>query len=361
MRATTLSQPLAFHLGQGWRVLQAHWVHFALLAAYWLAAHGVAAFFGLADQISAGLYLSFVPRAMMAYLLIFLLAYVVFVMLAVRPDQLLRYLAQDLRRRWLRADRLIAGAIMIVILQLFFSLFTSMKALIPQFQPFAWDVTFAVWDRTLHGGIDPWLLLQPLLGHPWITTLVNAAYHLWFFIAYGFMVWQAFTLADPALRQQFFLTMMASWALLGNLAATLLSSAGPVYYGRVTGQADPFVPLMEYLQSADQVGRVWALQVHDLLWSGYANGEAGVGSGISAMPSMHVGCAVIFALAAGRVRRWLGWVFWAYAGLIMIGSVHLAWHYALDGYVAALLIVLIWHACGWLGSRLSAPGPASSV
>lgn len=355
MSAFTLPQPLAGRVGQAVRVLRAHWIYFALLALYWAGAQGAAAYFGLTHKISMGIYLGIIPRAMAAYLLVFLLAYLVFVMLAIRPKHLWKYLAEDLSNRWLRLDRLFAGVLLVLMLQIFFSLFTSMKSLIPEFQPFAWDSTLWAWERSLHGGVDPWVWLQPLVGYPWVTTVINFGYHLWLFVAYGFLVWQAFTLADPALRQQFFLSMMAIWALLGNLVATLLSSAGPVYYGRVTGLEDPYTPLMEYLHRADQVGRVWALQMHDRLWDSYTIHAASLGSGISAMPSLHVGCAVIFALVAGRVRRWLGWVFWAYAALIMVGSVHLAWHYALDGYLAAILTLLIWHACGWLGPRLAPP------
>lgn len=31
----------------------------------------------------------------------------------------------------------------------------------------------------------------------------------------------------------------------------------------------------------------------------------------------------------------------------MIGSVHLGWHYAIDGYVSILAVIVIWKAVGW--------------
>jgi hypothetical protein len=37
--------------------------------------------------------------------------------------------------------------------------------------------------------------------------------------------------------------------------------------------------------------------------------------------------------------------------VVQIGSVHLAWHYALDGYAAALLTLAIWRAAGWWVAR----------
>ncbi|MCZ6764391.1 MAG: PAP2 family protein, partial [Alphaproteobacteria bacterium] len=40
--------------------------------------------------------------------------------------------------------------------------------------------------------------------------------------------------------------------------------------------------------------------------------------------------------------------FGIYAAAIMIGSVHLAWHYAIDGYLGALMAWGIW----WLSGHL---------
>jgi hypothetical protein len=75
------------------------------------------------------------------------------------------------------------------------------------------------------------------------------------------------------------------------------------------------------------------------------------GSGISAMPSIHVSAAVLFALLGWRVDRRLGIGFTIFAIVIMIGSVHLAWHYAIDGYLSAALTLVIWWVCGWWVGR----------
>ena len=71
-----------------------------------------------------------------------------------------------------------------------------------------------------------------------------------------------------------------------------------------------------------------------------------LGKGISAMPSMHVATSVLFALVAWQTHRKLGIVLTVHAAAVMIGSVHLAWHYALDGYIGALLTYGIWRAAG---------------
>jgi hypothetical protein len=58
----------------------------------------------------------------------------------------------------------------------------------------------------------------------------------------------------------------------------------------------------------------------------------------------------------------LGTVFTVFALVILIGSVHLAWHYAVDGYVAAIAVYCLWVVVGavlrrmapWLGLPESA-------
>jgi uncharacterized membrane protein len=51
---------------------------------------------------------------------------------------------------------------------------------------------------------------------------------------------------------------------------------------------------------------------------------------------------VLFALVGWRTSRLLGWLFTAYACVILIGSVHLGWHYAVDGYFSIAGALLIW-------------------
>ena len=337
-------------------MLLAHrWIVIVVLL-YLVGAYFTAQLYGVPEGVSVLTYGLVVPKVTAMYVFFLFLSYLVYVMLVRRPPRLIEFVVADLTRNWLSFERLLGGLVMILVLQVFFSAFTSMKALIPTMNPFAWDATFAEWDRFLHGGRDPWVLMQPLLGYPPVTTIINFLYQCWLFILYGVLVWQAFSTRDQSLRLQFFLALLLVWALLGNLAASVFSSAGPVYFGRVTGLPDPFEPLMSYLRAANEASPVWALEIHDRLWSAYATDSDQLGKGISAMPSIHVATAVLFALVAWRASCALGIVFTAYAVAVMIGSVHLAWHYALDGYVSIVLTYLIWRVAGWWADRDSALG-----
>jgi hypothetical protein len=74
----------------------------------------------------------------------------------------------------------------------------------------------------------------------------------------------------------------------------------------------------------------------------YISGNHGLASGISAMLSMHVSIAALMAMTLYNVNKILGYIAWIYTLIIMIGSIHLAWHYAVDGYLALISTTLLW-------------------
>lgn len=240
------------------------------------------------------------------------------------------------------------------------SSFSLMKSLIPAVHPFSLDPFLLEADRFLHFGHDPWTLLQPLLGHPLVTYAIDRLYALWLFVVYFSILLQVTSTRNKRLRLQFLLSNVLAWPVLGGFAAILLSSAGPCFFGDVVGSPDPYAPLMDYLRHTVQGAtlpmlgtdiELIALRVQALLWDYYQQGDFGLGRGISAAPSMHVASTWLVARMLqhyGRVPAILGWSFFA---VILLGSVHLGWHYALDGYMSILFAWLIWRAVGWALGR----------
>jgi hypothetical protein len=57
---------------------------------------------------------------------------------------------------------------------------------------------------------------------------------------------------------------------------------------------------------------------------------------------MHVSMATLFALSISKVSRVAGIGAWLCMATILVASVHLAYHYAVDGYVAIAATVAIW-------------------
>lgn len=279
-----------------------------------------------------------------------LCGYAIYVMIFIRPTRLTRFLLTNIRQYLSRA-RLLNALPVLFLFPVFASSFTILKSAVPIIHPYAWDVRLAQWDLALHGGTEPWMWLQPLTGNPAFTALINYAYHLWFFVMLWMFYWLAFTIDRPKLRAQYLLSFVISWIFLGTIIATVFSSAGPCYYGLLIAGHDPYAPLMSYLREADKVVPVLALDVQKMLWDGYQTTAGKPAVGISAMPSMHVATAVLLALLGWRLNRAAGIALTLFALVIMIGSVHLGWHYALDGYVGAAGAYVIWRGVGWSLSR----------
>jgi PAP2 superfamily len=231
----------------------------------------------------------------------------------------------------------------------FMPLFSAMKSAIPLFNFFEWDGFFIDLDRMIHGG-DAWKLLQPAIGYPIITSALAGIYVSWLLLLYAGTLFFVFYHKQPHLRQRYLIAYFLTWTIVGVLFAIILASVGPCFVEPLIGRTD-FVPQMEYLRSANQQYPVWVLPVQDLLLESYLQSDRGLGRGITAMPSMHVSQAFLFFLAARHVSKLAAWATGLYLALIMVGSVHLAYHYAVDGYVAMIATAAIWKLSGYWAAR----------
>lgn len=215
--------------------------------------------------------------------------------------------------------------------------YRAIKVAIPRIQEFYADPIFIVWDRAIFG-TDPWRITHAMIGETG-TRIIDGAYFAWVtvvLIAYGFAAF----VRDPRFQLQSTITYLLIWILLGNAVALGLSSAGPCYVDDFFG-SNYFAQLMARLESQDTI----AVQVQDFLLQ--ASGDESIGTGISAMPSVHCGLTMLIVLMVYRRGGWK----WAvpaviYHAMILVGSVHLGWHYAVDGIVSTAVVPLIWFAVG---------------
>jgi hypothetical protein len=241
------------------------------------------------------------------------------------------------------SSRRVAGLMVIMVsLTFLMSTFSNLKQAIPLIHPFSWDELFMKMDYHLHGGVHPWALLHPILGIPAVTKMIDFLYVSWFGFFYFFLTGVGLS-SRRRLRARYCISFILTWIIAGSILAVLLSSTGPCYYGKVNVGTNPFMPLMEYLRSVHEERFLFAIKFQDGLWLAHTTRENLVFGGVSAMPSVHVATAALFACAAWSIHRFLGYVFIIYAVLIQIGSVHLGWHYAIDGYIGTLIAVAIWH------------------
>jgi hypothetical protein len=235
--------------------------------------------------------------------------------------------------------------------------FNAFKQMVLPIAGFRYDPLFAALDRALFFGEDPWRLTHAVFSSPAATGLINAAYHGWFVpMALGVAVCAWLPRATYRLRVQYLLSYIAVWIGIGSVLAFLMPAAGPCFYASFTGDAD-FLPLFDRLagQQAALGTPLSALEFqHDLL-ALHGGDRLVVGGGISAMPSVHNALAALFAFAAFGVNRAAGWIASGYALMIWIGSIHLGWHYAIDGLAALPLAWGIWIVAGRIADRLECP------
>ena len=265
-----------------------------------------------------------------------------------RPERPLTELLRWVRHDILNPPRLANGANGMIFVFLLMGGFTMAKNNVSRFGGFRWDAELAEFDRLLHFGSYPHEWLQPLLGHPWVTMLIDRNYVLWFPVLFASCFIAAFQNQRSFMRHRFLLSLLFAWGLGGMAMAITLSSAGPVYFAQVTGLADPYAAHFAYLRGVDGLLELKALGIQDKLWATYA-AEPSV-SLISAMPSMHSTITVLVCIACWPQGGWLRIVVSAFTVLILIGSVHLGWHYAADAYAGIAIALLAW----FLSGRISA-------
>ena len=275
---------------------------------------------------------------------------------------LAKFLRDLVKDRWER-DRFTSAIWPPLLFATLLASFNAFKQLVLPLAGFSWDPALAAADKALFLGVDPWRVTHAVFGSPQVTFWMDRIYHGWFVpMSLGLILCAWLPRSTYRLRTQYMLSYIAIWIVIGSVLAYLMPSAGPCFYEHFVGSNPSFHQLMAQLAHAqDETGTTFtSLSIQAALLKLFMSDTLVVGGGISAMPSVHNGLAVLFALAAFRLNRLAGWILAAYAVFIWIGSIHLGWHYALDGLIAAGLTYGIWIVCGRIAVALDTDTPASA-
>jgi hypothetical protein len=265
------------------------------------------------------------------------------------PDPLVRIIAY-LRARLGSPALLLAGLGPLLIVPLMMGAFGTLKMLMPLALEFTWDDRLAALDRVLFLGNQPWELTHAVFGNAAVTQVIDIGYTCWVAMLFIAVLYYAL-LAPRYARARFFLSFIAAWLLIGVIGAYAFASAGPCYTAIIGAASAPeFAPLMERLKAIHEGGTfLAAYDWQGVLWDHHVKRAYAFGMGVSAMPSMHNAIAVLYALSLSRGPRWTAAAGWVFAGFVFIGSIHLGWHYAVDGIGAGLMMWGVWAAAGaWL-------------
>ena len=218
-----------------------------------------------------------------------------------------------------------AALIYAVLLGLSIALHGWAKSMIPHVTTYWADPYLANLDAAIFGQ-DPWHLFRSELLKP----IYSEAYVSWFLITFGTMGCLAFSKRDHSVILTSYLAILI---IGGTVGQYLLPSVGPIFYERI-GHGARFA---ELVATNDPTYGLFA----DYLWKHYQAGGANLGTGISAMPSMHVTLAVWTVIAARALWRPLMIPAMIYALVIWAASIASGWHYAVDGVVGAVIAIAV--------------------
>ena len=235
------------------------------------------------------------------------------------------------RRLLSESPRFTGFAVGVILVALQIGVLTWTKVMLPIASSFWADPFLANIDHAIFRD-EPWRIAYAKFG--WAASFIDTAYVSWAPVklaALSLLV----SLPESPVKSR---ALLAYFLLMAMVATGqyVLPSAGPILYAQM-GFGDRFaaLPLKPWVEAAKTY-----------LWQAYLEGGGRIGTGISAMPSLHVAIALWIALVVWAYRPRLFLLAFFYFVLILVGSVLLGWHYAVDGFAAIAISLLAWHLAG---------------
>lgn len=216
---------------------------------------------------------------------------------------------------------------------------------------YGWDNALAAADRALLGGWDAWQWTHWLVPWPAATWAIDQMYHPFFLpMTFGIAAC-TFMPLDSIARLRHTLGFALLMIVPTTIVAWLVPAVGPCFEAFYHGNLR-FTPLMETLAAQQQwatnqgLGAYASLATQEKLQALLNAPTIADGGGIAALPSLHNAMAMLFICFAASLNRRLLWALIPYAALVLFGSVHLGWHYLVDGLAGIAMAIGIWFVTG---------------
>ena len=203
-----------------------------------------------------------------------------------------------------------------------------------------------------------------MVNSPMIIRAIDILYLCWFYLLFLSCLWMAWT-PRRHLRLCYLVSTLLVWVIIGSVFGHHFVECGSLFLfaGRLV-EHNPYAPLMRRLSEISELGTqgngmhlhatfnqagLWGREDSrrmGAVWTVYRLCRAFIWPWQHSMPGLPLRCAN--GLAGDLL---------AYVVLILIGSIILGWHYAVDGYAGIILASLIWLGIKRLVYR-TAPQPA---
>ncbi len=263
----------------------------------------------------------------------------------------------DLKANWLNANVIITVTVPFLLILVLMSFLGSIRSLIPFYNTYYLDQPLVSLDRFIHFGFDPWEITHALFSSVAATMVIDFMYQLWFFALLIYSLWMILNYKLGVTRAKFLVCYVLTWTILGSVLAVIFTAVGPCFYEPVLGSSGVYEPLMSRLHEISEINKgqggpgLHAMKNQAKLFGYFTDNTIGIGSGITAMPSLHVSFAMLLFLSARELNKKAGYLSLIYLFFIQVGSVHLGWHYAVDGYISMILTWILWRLSGWIVNR----------
>lgn len=199
-----------------------------------------------------------------------------------------------------------------------FSVYSNLKAMVPVIHPGLMDGTFYAMDKILFLGTDPYAWIQAH-SSPKMDTLMSRSYFFFFFfIVYGLS--GAYIFGTPLWYERAVTAFVIAY-VIGVAGYCLFPAVGPAFYEETA----------HFLRatSGDGLKRFLLGHYRDFCLNPQTAKIARC-NGLAAFPSLHCAHSLLFMYYLGKKEIWMPVILFIPLVLLLISTVWLGWHWAVD-------------------------------
>ena len=232
----------------------------------------------------------------------------------------------------------------IVVIDLYKSIFCLAKSLIQKIHPYSFDAFFIALEKKIHFGKLPHQFFYDYLAPNHLNILIEIM--AYFYVAWIFyiLVFQIYACIYQLCHRRKLVYLYANFILFtigGFVIATIFSSVGPLFLPDIFRHLSHHYPNFAHILSERETYTGYKTYLAYLfLIQEHQSPQIAALNGITAFPSMHVASSFLIVFLFWHKSLSIKTLTLIFALSILLGSVLLGFHYAVDGYAGILLAYL---------------------